>query len=145
MQSNDLTKKSSRPLKYSIILILIILTVQGWTGDFVNLFAVFQNGIVNQSLGGIITALESGGYLALFHAFEGLAVVILALIAVFLSFMKRKARLFTVLGTASAISAMIGGLLFVLSDFQNNAYSAQMGGSFIGAYAFFFLALYSVK
>jgi hypothetical protein len=43
------------------------------------------------------------------------------------------------------ISAIIGGTLFVLSGFNNNGVSAQMGGSFIGAYAFFFIELYYTK
>ena len=40
------------------------------------------------------------------------------------------------------VSAIIGGVLFVLFGFSSGGVSAQMGGSFIGAYAFYFIELY---
>jgi len=43
------------------------------------------------------------------------------------------------------VSAIIGGVLFVLSGFSAGGNSAQMGGSFIGAYAFYFIELYYAK
>jgi hypothetical protein len=48
-------------------------------------------------------------------------------------------------GLISVTAAVAGGLLFVFSGFQNDGSSAQMGGSFIGAYASYFLALYFTK
>ncbi len=48
-------------------------------------------------------------------------------------------RLFFVLSTG------LGGFEFMLSSFLNNANSAMMGGSFIGAYAFYFIELYYTK
>jgi len=39
---SDFAKHTSRQLTGLTIAILAILTVQGWTGDFVNLFAYFQ-------------------------------------------------------------------------------------------------------
>jgi hypothetical protein len=43
------------------------------------------------------------------------------------------------------VVAGVGGLFFVLSGFTNNGKSAQMGGSFIGAYAFYFMELHYAK
>ena len=49
------------------------------------------------------------------------------------------------LGLGMVVSAIIGGVLFVLSGFSAGGSSAQMGGSFIGAYAFYFIELYYAK
>jgi hypothetical protein len=43
------------------------------------------------------------------------------------------------------IVARIGGLFFVLSGVMNNGNSVQMGGGFIGAYAFYFMELHYAK
>ncbi|VVB77134.1 Uncharacterised protein [uncultured archaeon] len=42
-------------------------------------------------------------------------------------------------------SAIVGGILFVLSGFIDNGYSAQMGVSFIISYAAYFMVLYFIK
>lgn len=114
---------------------IVILTVQGWTGDFVNLFAPFPSGSVSQSFGGLMTALFSAGAITAFHASEGALLVVLSLAVLGLSFKSkdRSIRIVSILATAAVVSAMVGGVLFVLSGFQNNPNSAQMGGSFIGA------------
>jgi membrane associated rhomboid family serine protease len=82
-----------------------------------------------------------------YHAFEGVLLVVLSLVVIGLSFKSkpRSLRILSILAAAAVISAVIGGVLFVLSGFQNNANSAQMGGSFIGAYALYFLELYFTK
>jgi len=51
----------------------------------------------------------------------------------------------SILGSVMIISALIGGLVFLLSGFSAAGSSAQMGGSFIGAYAFYFMELYFTK
>jgi hypothetical protein len=43
------------------------------------------------------------------------------------------------------LSAAYGGLRFVMSGFADGGKSAEMGGSFILAYACYFLALYYTK
>lgn len=43
------------------------------------------------------------------------------------------------------VSAIMGGDLFVLSGFSAGGSSARIGGSFIGAYAFYFIKLYYAK
>lgn len=146
--NNEKKFKVSRNLKASIIAILVILTAQGWTGDFTNLFAVFPTGTVAPSVSGILSALYGGGILPLYHALEGLALILISisiLILSFRSYTPRSFRVCVIVGFAAIVSAAVGGILFVLSDFANNANSAQMGGSFIGAYAFYFLALYFTK
>lgn len=81
------------------------------------------------------------------HAFLG--ILMLALSGTFLAFsLKSKPRnvqVPSIFGLVMVVSAIIGGTLFVLSGFTNNGVSAQMGGSFIGAYAFYFIELYFAK
>lgn len=134
-----------RGLRISIAAVLLLLTLQGWTGDFANLFAVFPTGAVEPSLGAFWQAVVGSGVLVAYHAVEATLLITSSLAALVLSLRVRVGRLFTILGTLAIVSAAIGGVLFVLSGFQDNANSAQMGGSFIGAYAFYFLALYSTK
>jgi hypothetical protein len=50
-----------------------------------------------------------------------------------------------VVGLLSVLSAALGGYLFVMSGFANGGNSAQMGGSFIAAYASHFMTLYYTK
>jgi hypothetical protein len=134
-------------LKISIIVLLILLSIQGWTGDYVNLFAVFPVGQVHFSFRGLIGALEGAGYFEVFHASLAFLVLAISIFITILSFRARAKSLIipSVLGLAVVASAIAGGLLFVFSDFVNNGYSAQMGGSFIGAYALFFILLYYTR
>ena len=134
-------------LQISIILLLVLLSVQGWTGDYVNLFAVFPSGPVKTTVGGLVAALESAGIAEVFHASLAFAILAVSILDVLLSLMHKakSLRVASILGLAAVVSALVGGLLFVFSGFTNNGNSAQMGGSFIGAYAFYFLELYYTK
>ena len=132
-----------KKLKISIIVLLILLSIQGWTGDYVNLFAVFPSGPVKVSFSGLTWALESAGFMEVFHASLAAAILATSIFIVILSF-RTKAKSLSVpsiFGLAAVVSAATGGLLFVFSGFTDNGYSAQMGGSFIGAYALFFVEL----
>lgn len=137
-------------LRVSLAAILVVLTVQGWTGDFVNLFAPFSTpgGSVGYSLNWLVQTLFDSGGITTYHAFEGALLVVLSVAVLVLSFRSSGAksiRACAVLATAAVVSAALGGTLFVLSGFLNSANSAQMGGSFIGAYAFYFLELFYAK
>lgn len=131
-------------LKISIILVLILLSLQGWTGDYNNLFAVFPVGSVHLSLSGLFGALESAGFFEVFHASTGILILALSIFIAILSLRTKRISLSipSILGLAAVASALSGGLLFVFSGFVNNGYSAQMGGSFIGAFALLFVELY---
>ena len=142
------TKPEWRRLRLLIILTLALLTVRGWFGDTVNLFAVPTSPVtVEASASGLLTAIASDGATLIIHAFIG--IVLLALSATVLAFsLKSKPRnvqVPSILGLVMVVSAIIGGTLFVLSGYTNNGVSAQMGGSFIGAYAFYFIELYYAK
>lgn len=57
----------------------------------------------------------------------------------------RGVRVWSALGLLAMLSSALGGYLFVMSGFADGGASAQMGGSFIGAYACYFLTLYYTK
>lgn len=124
------------------------MTIEGWFGDTVNLFSIPTSPVaVEASAGGLLTAVVNVGPTLMIHAFLG--ILILALSVTVLAFsLKSKPRNIqvpSILGLVAVVSAIIGGILFVLSGFTNNGVSAQMGGSFIGAYAFYFIELYYAK
>lgn len=114
-----------------------------------NLFASFPSGTVG-GLGQLFPALLSAGPgpLALWHGIEGLLVVLLSIgiaVSAFRRTKSRSIRIVSTLGLVSVVVAALGGYLFVLSGFLNNGNSAQMGGSFLAAYAMNFLVLYYSK
>lgn len=136
-----------RNLRILIVLTLIVLTVQGWTGDTTNLFVVTYTAAAANSFGGVIQNISGGGPILVWHAAEGVAIFAfsLAVLTMSLKSKPKSIRILAILGTFMVASAVMGAYLFVLSGFQDNAASAQMGGSFIGAYAFYFMELYYAK
>jgi len=131
------------------ILNLVLLATQGWTGDAVNLFAVFPSGAVT-SMGQLFGSLAGAGPgpLASWHALEGILIVLISIGIATVSFTRTKSRntrIVAILGLVFVLSAAYGGYAFVLSGYANNGSSAQMGGSFLGAYAMDFLVLYYSK
>jgi len=135
-------------LRILLVVMLITLTIQGWFGDTVNIFVAPPGTSTTVPFSSLIQTISSYGFLLIWHAFEGLFLVILALVLIGASFKwskKRSVRITSILGAFMVISAAIGGLSFVLSGFNAGGSSAQMGGSFIGAYAFYFMELYYTK
>jgi heme A synthase len=136
---------SSRTVRGLTIATLVLLTGQGWTGDFVNLFAVFPSGPVSRTLGGFTRALINAGRLEVTHAILGVTLACLAIAIVIIALRTNTSRgvqVWTIVALLGVLSAAYGGISFVVSGFQNNGSSAQMGGSFIGSYASYFLVLY---
>ena len=102
---------------------------------------------LEQSLNGIFNGVVTTCFFLIWHAFEGIAIFALSLILLAFSIKAKpkSIRICAILGLVYVVVAGVGGLLFVLSGFTNNGNSAQMGGSFIGAYAFYFMELYYAK
>ncbi len=152
-QSANISKSlTSRKYRVLLVVTLVILSVQGWLGDTVNIFYSPSSGVAKPSftLSGFLSEMESipASYLLLWHAFQGIFLVALAATVFALSFRWSKTRSTKVtsgLAFASVISAAVGGFLFVMSGYSNGGNSAQMGGSFIAAYALYFVALYFAK
>jgi len=140
---------STHRLRILLVVILVNLTVQAWFGDTVNLFVTTGTApSVGFSIGAIISLIMSFGPILIWHAFEGLALLVLSLVAIGLALAwskKRSVRVSAIIGSIMIISAVYGGLSFVASGYTDAGSSAQMGGSFLGAYAFYFMALYFTK
>ena len=141
-------KPTSRPLLILVVHILVGLTAQAWIGDFVNLFAVFPNGKVGHTLDSFFWAIKAAGNMEIAHAVLGALLLFFAiaiLIVAFRSTTRKGARICAIIGLIAILSAAYGGIAFVFSGFKDNGNSMQMAGSFIGAYAAYFLVLYFNK
>jgi hypothetical protein len=141
-----------RALRALVVATLVILAVQGWFGDFVTIFITPANGITPPlpSPNGIVHELQMlpSPFFPIWHTFEGLALLPLAVAVLVLSFTwsrSRGVRIWSVIGLLAVLSAALGGYTFVRSGFADGGSSAQMGGSFIGAFASYFLVLYYTK
>ena len=141
-----------RALRAVVVATLVILAVQGWSGDTVTIFITPASGMTAPSLtpNGLLHGLQMlpSPFFPVWHALEGLALVLLAVAVLVLSFswsMSRGVRIWSVVGLLSMLSAALGGFLFLRSGFADGGSSAQMGGSFIGAFASYFLVLYYTK
>jgi hypothetical protein len=154
IKSSMVTKPPDQPvhrLLIGLVVILVILSVQGWLGDFVNLFiTTFRPQLLRRfSLSGFFQTVGNLNSFPLFwHAYEGAVLLALAIALTVLSFKwskKPSVRICAILGLFSLFASALGGFLFVLSGFSNGGNSAQMGGSFIGAYALYFMELCFTK
>ena len=151
-QSSGTTKKAytSRKMRVLLVATLAILSVQGWLGDVVNLFvSTSPTAAPPFGFAGFFQGLGTLNSLPLlWHAYEGMLLIALAIAVLALSFKwskSRGVRIASILGLFFILSAAFGGFLFVLSGFSNGGNSAQMGGSFIGGYALYFVALFYAK
>jgi hypothetical protein len=141
---------STRGFRILLVVTLVILSVQGWFGDFVNIFVAPPNGTTAPpyTMNGFFQSVQSLGFGLVWHTFEGIALIGLAAAVFTLSFkwsQSKGVRISSGLGLIAVISAAVGGFLFVMSGFSYSGGSAQMGGSFIGSYALFFVTLYYAK
>lgn len=142
--------ETTRSFRILTVVILVILSIQAWFGDFVNIFVSPPYGVNPPpfSIAGFITEVDSLGLGMVYHASEGFFLLVFSALIFALSFRLSKSRAVRItagLGFLSILSAAIGGFEFVMSGFSNGGNSAQMGGSFISAYAMFFISLYYSK
>jgi hypothetical protein len=144
---NGKRRQGSRSLQFPIIGILILITLQGLVGNYVNLFAAFPSGPVSASFSGLTQAVQKAGIATAFHAFSGFWIIALAIfvLAISLRLKLTSIRITSIIAFIFVVSALAGGLQFVFSGFSNNGFSAQMSTSFIVAYAFYFSELYFTK
>lgn len=152
MSSTSVRSAKPRAFRALVIVTLVALAVHGWTGDTVTIFVIPPGPVsppprTPAGLLGVLQALPTPVF-PIWHAFEGLALVLLALAVLVLAFAwsrSRGVRVWAVVGFLAMLSAAVGGYEFVRSGFADNGSSAQMGGSFIGAFASYFLVLYCTK
>ena len=82
------------------------------------------------------------------HAVLGALLLFFAIAILVVSFRsatRKSARICAIIGLIAIMSATYSGIAFVFSSFKDNGNSMQMAGSFIGAYASYFLVLYFNK
>lgn len=134
-------------LRKLLVATLIVLTFQGWLGDSVNLFSMFPNGTIQDSANGLVLAVVDTGPILLVHAITGLVLLFLGIIVLAASVRgkPRNIKVPAALGLLMVVFALAGGVMFVLSGFTNNGASAQMGLTYILAYASYFAELYYAK
>ena len=140
--------KSWRPLRLSIVATLILLVLQGWTGDFVNVFVTTSTTAApSQSVGGFFSAVMNGGLFLVWHGMEPILILLSAIgvLVVSLRYQRRSVKIGAALGLVTVIVAGLGGYLFVLSGFSSGGTSMQMGGTFEAAFALYFITLYYTK
>lgn len=96
---------------------------------------------------GFFDAVSGAGPFLVWHAVEGVLILISAIVVLAISLRHdlRSVKIGALIGLITVVSAALGGYLFVLSGFSDGGSSMQMGGSFIGAYAFYFITLWYTK
>ncbi len=137
----------SKRVFISIIIILILLTLEGISGNWVNLFVIFPTNITNTSPGNLFAIAYNTNSLIAFHIILGIFLVFAGgfVLVYGLKIKDRYLTIVLIIGLVMILSAIMGALLFVFSGFTDGMSSGQMGDSMIGAYAFYFLALYCIQ
>ena len=136
-----LQKFTSRALWVCTLAILAIMTVQGFSGNWITIFLVLPGGPTN--LGEQFLMAMAG--LARYHSVMGFAIGVLSIVIVVLAFLSRASiyvRILAVLGLLITFSAALGGYLFVTSGNSDRWPLGQMMDSFIGAFIAYFLQLF---
>jgi hypothetical protein len=139
---NEKVRQNSwKALWICTLAVLAILTVQGFSGNWITLFLILPGGSAN--LGDAFIQAMAG--LASYHVYMGFAIGVFSILEVTLAFISRSSiyvRILAVLGLAITFSAALGGYLFVSSGYRDRWPLGQMMDSFIGAYVAYFLQLF---
>lgn len=139
--SEKLQRNLSIALWVSTIVLLLLLSLQALSGNWVTFFLILPGGPTNISQS-FIGALAK---LAIYHKLMGFVMGGISILVLIFAFICRSSiyvRIFAVLGFIITISAGIGGFLFVKSGFQDRWALGQMADSFVGEYAAYFLQLF---
>jgi hypothetical protein len=98
--------------------------VREWTGDFVNLFAVFPSGSAGRTLSGFTQALINAGRMEVTHAVLGTVLAALAIAVLFTAFRfnaSRGVRICSFLGFLAVLSAAYAAYPLLCQDFRTMA------------------------
>ena len=139
--SEKLQRIFSTTLWVSTLAILVLLSVQAFSGNWTTYFLILPGAPANltQSFIGALVKL------AIYHKITGFVIGGISILILIFAFIRRSSiyvRIFAVLGFIITVSAGIGGFLFVKSGFQDRWALGQMTDSFVGAYAAYFLQLF---
>ncbi len=135
-------------LRWMIVILLVLLTVQYELGMVVNLSPDLPTlAPFGFSLARILETLHQAGSTALAHGILGSLLWLFSMLTLILSLASKmkSLQILGVLGFITISLAAAGGILFVLSGFQEDHFSLAMASNFILAYIFYFLVLYFLK
>jgi hypothetical protein len=131
----------SMALWVSTLAILVFLTIQAFSGNWITYFLILPGAPANLTQ----SFTNAMAKLATYHVVAGFVTGGISILVLIFAFIRRSSiyvRIFAVLGFIITISAGIGGFLFVKSGFQDRWALGQMTDSFVGAYAAYFLQLF---
>jgi len=128
-----------------LALTLVLTTIQGVIGGPLagGVGGGFQIAS-SASFSAVLSAILGSSGLLIFHAFEGLAIFLLAIAVAGTSFRYggRGVRVFGVLSLIAALVAIVGGYIHIGGS---PAGGPIMGEAFIATYAFLFMTLYYTR
>ncbi len=140
--SEKLQNFTSKGLWISTLVIIALMIVQSFSGNWVTIFLIWPGGPGDQ-LGQAFTQAMAG--LSAYHAKMGFAIGVISILILVLAFVHKSSvyvRIFAVLGFIITASAAMGGILYVNSGYQDRWSLGQMMDSFVGAYGAYFLQLF---
>jgi predicted MFS family arabinose efflux permease len=125
----------------STIVILVLVNLQGFSGNWVTFFLILPGG--TSAFGtGFIPVLVKLGY---YHRYTGFAITLISILVLILAFLKKSTvyvRVFAVLGFVLTVVAAYGGYLFFTSRYEDRLALGQMADAFVGVDAAYFLQLF---
>ena len=139
--SEKLQRIFSTALWVSTLAILVLLSVQAFSGNWITYFFILPGAPANLTQNFI----NSMAQLAIYHRIAGFVIGGISVLVLIFAFIGRSSiyvRIFAVLGFIISVSAGIGGYLFVKSAYQDRWALGQMADSFVGVYAAYFLQLF---
>ena len=134
-------------LQITARVVLVLLVVQYELGIAVIMSDPPAIPPVGFSVSNILYALNTVGRVSVPHAVLGGLLIFASVINLILSLGSkiRSVQIVGTIGFVNIITAAGGGLVFVLSGFQNDNASHAMATNFILAFTFYFLELYFLK
>ena len=131
-----------RSLWISTIIVLVLFTIQGWSGNWVTFFLAWPSGPGDQ-LSNTFLQFMSG--LSVYHVKMGFAIGAISVLISIFAFLSKSSiyvRTLAVIGLAITTSAAMGGFLYVSSGFQDRWSLGQMADAFVGVLGAYFIQLY---
>jgi hypothetical protein len=125
----------------STIVILVLVSLQGFSGNWVTFFLILPGGSSAFSQGFIPVLVKLG----LYHRIMGFVITLLSIVVLVFAFLKKSSiyvRVFAVLGFVLTVVAAYGGYLFFTSRYQDRLSLGQMADAFVGVDAAYFLQLF---
>ncbi|MGA2159266.1 MAG: hypothetical protein WB588_02865 [Dehalococcoidia bacterium] len=136
-----LQKGSLRALWISTLAVLVLMSIQAWSGNWITFFLILPGGPSDLST----QVLKAMAGLSVYHAIMGFLLGVGSIIVLIFAFIYKSSiyvRIFAILGLILTASAAMGGILFQQSGYQDRWPLGQMADSFVGSYAAYLLQLF---